>query len=170
MGGAILVAFALTGFERRTARPIQLVAYGWWGVLLVVSVAGAHWQARAAASSQLATYRLVRRISGMPAIDSVLVATHHVPPQEWQGPAPTLRRYAIAMKFPWPPARDFPCPGGESLGLAPTGNIAVVYRSDLCARPGNGAIVERFQRVSFRRFRLVPDSVRIDVVTPFGLR
>jgi hypothetical protein len=108
-GTSILVAFALTAFERRSVPSAQIAAYGWWGVLLLVAGVGAHWQAGSAAAGQLANYRLVTRVSSMPGIDTVLVATPYRAPQKWQGAAGTLRRYAAALGVPWPSTRDTPC-------------------------------------------------------------
>lgn len=162
-GTSVLVAFALAGFQRRSARPVLVAALGWWGVLLLVGGVDAHRQAGVAAASQRAMYRLVTHIHEMAPVDSVLVATDVKAPQRWQGAAGTLRRYALAVNVPWPPTRDIPCSKEGRPGAA-TSRIVVVYRQDLCSRPvSSEPIVQRFRRLSLRRLRLVDDSVRIDI-------
>jgi hypothetical protein len=162
-GTSVLVAFAVAAFQRGSPRPVEMAALGWWGALLLVGGIDAHRQAASAAASQLAMYRLVTHIHGMAPVDSVLVATDVKAPQQWQGAAGTLRRYALAVNVPWPPTRDIPC-SKESSPSAATSRIVVVYRYDLCSRPVSAEpIVQRFRRLSLRRLRLVDDSVRIDV-------
>ncbi len=159
IGAAIVVAFALTGFERALPRIVTAGAYAWWGALLLVGGINAHRFAAYTAASQIATHRLVTRVAGMTAIDSVLVATPHKAIRKWEGAASTLTRYASAVNADWPPAQDIAC----SEAVASPGSV-VVYGEGLCSRSaGTESIVEHFTRLSLRRGRLVIDSVRIDV-------
>ena len=159
IGAAIVVAFALTGFERASPRVVIACAYACWGAFLLPGSINAHWYAAYSAASQIATHRLVTRVAGMTAIDSVLVATPRRAIRKWEGAANTLTRYASAVNADWPPAQDIAC--SEAV---PSPGTLVVYGEGLCARPaGTEPIVEQFKRLSLRRGRLVVDSVRIDV-------
>lgn len=171
-GASVLIAFALTGVERAGRGWVRVAAFGWWGLLLLVAFVDAHRHAGLAGASQLATYQLVQRISTMPHVDSVHVATGFQAPQRWQGAAKTLSRYARALNLSWPPSRDVPCADGD--GAPPVdrqGSIVVVYRDALCPHLGNAEpIVQRYSRFSLRRLQIVLDSVRIDVGVPSSSR
>lgn len=167
-GASVMIAFALTGFQCARRWWVRVAAFGWWGLLMLVACVDAHRQAGLAGASQLATYRLVQRISTMPHVDSVHVATGFLAPQKWQGAAKTLSRYASALNLRWPPSRDVPCTDGD--GVPPIdrqGSIVVVYRDVLCAHLGNAEpVVQRYPRLSLRRLQVVLDSVRIDIGVP----
>ena len=159
IGTSLLVAFALTGFERASMRMVTAGAYGWWGALLLVGGINTHRQARYTAAYQLMTHRLVTRVASLPGIDSVLVATPRVAEREWEGAASTLRRYAVAVNADWPPARDVGCSKASVLARS-----VVIYREGTCPRPAvTESIVERFSRFSLRQLGFVDDSVRVDI-------
>jgi hypothetical protein len=162
LGTAIVVAFAASAMESRS-RPVAAGWYAGYAFLVFASLADANGQAGRAAASQKVHARLVRRVSQLRAVDSVLVASDRVVPQRWQGLGPTLARYAAATGNAWPPTRDVSCTGVDALESSSSA-MAVVFYSSLCPRARDSApIIERYRHLDPGMLRVVDDSLRVDV-------
>ena len=109
------------------------------------------------------TSRIVDIVGRERIADSVDVASRVAPPEEWLGLGATLSRYASVTGRPWPPTRDGRC--AEAMSRAGPTHVIVVFRTQ-CPRAvrAEAAVVARYRRMDWPRWRPAQDSVVADVI------
>jgi hypothetical protein len=174
VGPAILLAMAVTGVEAHLPAGKWLAVCSW----LAMCVYGASTAQANAAYRDAVQKRddaIVSFVADSAEADSVLFATDRPPPAEWQehsspedaprGLGATYNRYARATHRAWAPTRDGGC-DQVSVVQAASHRVTIVNLESSCELgAGTRRIIVHFNRLDWRSFRVVEDSVHADILT-----
>ena len=165
LGGSILAAGALSELESRP-RSLRTGAYVAWLLFLVFAAGDAANQSNRMAERQRVNRDVVARLAReMRPTDTVFVATELQPPAAWQGIGPTLQRYGQALGYTMPHVINARCEPSRQLALG--GSRAVLFYNSLCPAVARGIpLTGHYRTLRLPSPRLVPDSIRADLVLP----
>jgi hypothetical protein len=167
VGTAVLVAFAVTGFE-------QLGRVGAIAALLLLLVpyafmmTSSQYVAGRSRSAIALAHAATRALSEGNLADTVVIAVRGVPIRAWFGLGATLERQSVLNRQSFPPYVEAPCDAARKvLADRARGARVLVFHSH-CASPSANigsrvAIVERFGWFDWGRFRIVQDSSSADL-------
>ncbi len=169
VGPALLLATAVTAVERHVPQARGISYAGAAATTLFAGFASA-WVARVTIANQQVNGELAHLLPAYESVDSIMVAQPFTPPQKWQGPGPTLVRYAIGMGLATqlPPAVDVTCAESRPLLQRPLGNTLLISYTFYCgALPGATRRVRQYFRyLDYTSLAVATDSVGADLFAP----
>ena len=169
VGPALLLSTAVTAVERYLPRARWSAYAGAAGISLFAAFHSAY-VARVTIAHQQVNGEVAQLLPAYATVDSIVVAQPYAPQQKWQGPGPTLVRYALSMGIArrLPPAVDITCVESRGLLGERLGNTLLVSYTFFCgAVPGASRRVRRYFRYfDYPALAVVTDSVGADLLAP----
>lgn len=169
-GGAVVLAAAVSALERRAAPGLVLLPV-LAGLALCAADGGMH--AELVLAKRRVNGSFARALGSLPPGDTVFVAlpARAEPAQAWQGPGPTLRRYAIATGVATqaaPPVVDLSCEEAFGRWQRAPRSLSLISYMDYCGMiPGPALVAESPVRfLDLLHLRSVVDSYRGDLWLP----
>jgi hypothetical protein len=169
LGLVFILAAGVSLAERHSRRSATLAYAGCAGIFFFCSVS-AYQEARTAEAKQYVNARLSQVLTTLPPWQPVVVAVRQAPPQAWQGPGATLRRYTLATSAltvgaDLPPVTDSVCARTPEEMTSRLRDTTLISYGELCgllAHPTR-RISQRFSFFDWRTLSIRPDSFTVDV-------
>jgi len=145
VGGAVVLGMAVTALARR-ASPLLVMLPLLAGFALCAADGAMH--ADLVLAKRKVNGQFARALGSLPPGDTVFMAlrAEAEPAQAWQGPGPTLRRYAIATGMATenaPPVADLPCEQAFGRWQHDPRSIAFISYMDYCGPiPGRALVAD----------------------------
>ena len=161
---ALLLALAVTAIECYQPRGRWLAYAGVCGISLY-TWSTAHQHARRNAAAQRLVDRTAETIAELADLDTAVFAVRTPHPQAWQGPGPTVARYATQVRhLAFPSPVDERCDRALARLHSLSDRTLLVVLSSQCRAPAGGDLViaERYQYWDWAELSFVRDSIRVD--------
>jgi hypothetical protein len=172
LGPSILLAQGLAAVERGPRPAVWLVRVACL-LILLGTAAISHRLATMSFAQRGHQFELARRVAAAAPPDSILFAVRRLPPVAWEGPGPTLGRYAAAtFGLPLPPAADILCPDVHRLRRDELPGVLLISVSYECGTiaPPTDVVIEHYKYVDWPNFGVRSDSIRVDLWPSAALR
>jgi hypothetical protein len=166
LGPALLVALAITGFQKAAPRIAPLAAMAWvWVTMYMASDAFRY--VRNVEASVRTTVNISRELARLPAQDTVVVAVCGLPQDAWRHLAWLVTAYPHAEGKKAPPGRDASCDEAKRM-LAQDGRqtVVIVSRGDRFVSEPKRTIVQVARRFEWRTLSFVDDTLRAEISSP----
>lgn len=171
---AILLAVALDAIARRLP-PARHLAYGVATFVILATAVQARHIARAITARDEVNLALLDQISQYSSADTVYVGSPVAPRPGWRLGARIARSrtvYTPAGPLRQPPIKDVDCPELREREEAHSVNLVLVSYAQVCGSIGHPTVtlIRRFSYFDPAALSMRPDSFRVDLLGPPGLR
>jgi hypothetical protein len=164
VGTAVLIAFAVSGFELLGRSPATLGTI-LAGVPLLFMLTSAQYSAGRSRASTALAHEVTELLTNGTNGDTVVFAVRGLPPRQWFGLSATLARQATVNGTSFPPVIELACPDAKERFERSKHSLTMVAFHSHCdpIGPAQRQVVVSFSWFDWARGRVVRDSASADV-------